>query len=96
LHKTTSALVCAPGASIVDQYAPHQLRRDRKEVRAVLPLHAARLNQLEIGFINQRSSLQRMAGPLTADVSVGQAPQFSVDQRDQSVERRLIPARPGD
>ena len=48
-------------ASVIHQDAPHQLSRDRKEVRAVLPLNVARVDQPQIGLIDQRRGLQRYA-----------------------------------
>jgi hypothetical protein len=49
-------------------------------VGAVPPAHILPINQAQIGFIDERGSLQEMAGTLSMQVSFGQPMQFSVDQ----------------
>jgi hypothetical protein len=54
-------------------------------VRAVLPLHPARVNQPKICFIDQRGSLQRAGGSLpalAAHMAFGEPAQFFMDQGD--------------
>jgi hypothetical protein len=44
------------------------------------PAHSLPINQAQIGLIDERSSLQVMAGSLSTQAPFGQPAQFSVDQ----------------
>lgn len=61
---------------------------------AVLPLHAARVNESQISLINQRRCLQRNSGPFAAHALLGQPPQLLVDERHELFERRLVAPTP--
>ena len=43
-----------PGTRVVDQHAAHRLRRDRKEVGAILPAHTTLIDELQIRFVDER------------------------------------------
>ena len=45
-------------ARVIDQGAAHHVRGDGEEVRAVLPLHAALIDQLEVHVVHQDRALQ--------------------------------------
>ena len=79
----------------VDENPPHQSRRHREEVRAVLPMHLLHFDEPEVRLVDERRRLQRVAGSLTAHVVAGDAPQFLIDERQQRVERVGIPLVPG-
>ena len=44
---------------MIDEQPPHHVRRDGEEVRAVLPPHAALVDQLQVGLVHER---RRRAG----------------------------------
>ena len=44
----------AVAARVIDQDAPHRLRRDGKEVRPILECRARLFGELEIGLVNER------------------------------------------
>ena len=69
LHTRPALYVMAAG--MIDQYAPHHLRRNREEMRPILPFHALVVHQTHIGFIHQGSRLERVAGALALPCSDG-------------------------
>ena len=79
---------------MVDEDAAHRLRRHRKEMGAVLPLHALVVDQPHVGFVDQRRRLQAVAGALALHVVVRQAVELVVDDRRQPGERALVPVAP--
>ena len=81
-------------ARVVNQDAPHQLRRDAEKMSAVLPLHVLLIYQPQVGFIDQRRGLQSVAGAFAAHVTAGELSQLGVDQRQQLIERRLVAVAP--
>ena len=85
--------VLAPG--VIHQDAPHDPRRNCEKMRAVLPLHAREVNQTHVGFVDQGSCLQTMAGALASHIVVGQATEFLVNGRRQPLERALVSFAPG-
>ena len=68
LNNVATALLLVPRARHVDQDAPHQLRREREKMRAILPADAAGVDEPEIGFVDQRGRLQGMAGAFARHV----------------------------
>ena len=64
-------------------------------MRAILPLDLLDFDQPEIRLIDQRGSLERVAGTLVAHMAPGQAAQFSMDEGQQAVERRHLTPPPG-
>src|SRR5262249_30243 len=71
-------------------------RRHAEEMRAVLPLYGALVDQLHPGFMHQSRTLQRVARTLAAQVAVGQPAQFAVDERRKLFERTLVTVAPID
>jgi hypothetical protein len=59
-----------------------------------LPLGVLLPGEAEIRFVDQRSSLKRVAVTFPLHVGVGDASQLVVDQRRQSFECRLISLPP--
>jgi hypothetical protein len=80
------ALLEPPGAPDVDQDAPHELGRDGEEVRAVVPVDPAGVDQPHVGFADEGRRLERVPRALAPHVVVGQAVQLVVHQGDQPVE----------
>ena len=92
---------CAPPrlsrcrARVIDQDLPHQPRRNAEKVRATLPGHGL-LHQAQIGFVEQRRSLQRMTQSLVTQVMTCQPAQLFVDERNQPVARRCVARTPSE
>ena len=64
-------------------------------MRAILPLDLLDFDQPEIRLIDQRGSLERVAGTLVTHVAPGQAAQLPMDEGQQAVERRHLTPPPG-
>ena len=64
-------------------------------MRAIVPRHPAETAQPEIRLVHQRGRLQRMAGPLRAEMPGRDRAQLRVDQRQEPLERAVIPLIPG-
>src|SRR5688500_10698660 len=79
---------------MIDEDSPHQLRCDAKEVSAILPMYVLLIHELQIGFVDQRCSLQRMSWPLVSQVPRRLLPQLLINQREQCVEGFLISVAP--
>ncbi len=94
LLQLTSALQVM-AARMLDQNAPHQLRRNGEEVRAILPLHAPVLHQPHVRLINQRRRLQAVAGAFACHVAPCQTVQFGINNRRQPFQRAGVSAAPG-
>jgi hypothetical protein len=61
---------------VIDQYTPHETRRHRKKVRAVLPLHVLRADQFQVGLVDERGWLERVARAFVPHVAPGDTPQL--------------------
>src|SRR5262245_28285839 len=81
-------------ARVVYQNAAHQLSRDPEEVCTVLPAHILLINESQVGFVDQRRSLKRMAGSFPTHVVTRKALQLFMDERNETVKRRLISIPP--
>ncbi len=79
---------------MIDQDVTHQLRADSEEVRAVLPFKSFLTGEPQVSFVDQRCCLQRMAVAFLAHLAACDAAQFSVDERKQSVEGRVVTCTP--
>jgi hypothetical protein len=56
----------------------------------VLPLHVSDINQLQIGFVDQRGGLQRVTRTLSPHVTAGQTSQLCIHERNQLIKRALV------
>ena len=79
---------------VVHHDAPHQLRRRGDKVGPILPVTFVILDQPQVGFVEQRGRLQRVAGAFPAHIMMRQPVQFGLHQRDQLLERSLVSAAP--
>jgi hypothetical protein len=81
-------------ARMIDQNAPHDLRRDTEELRAVAPRYALLSQEPDVRFVHERRRLQRMVPTLAPQKSGGPLPKLLVHQWDQFFPRPKIPAAP--
>ena len=82
--------VAAP--RMVNEDPAHRLGRNRKEMRAVLPVHALVIDQPHVGFVDERRCLKAVAGALAFHVAARQAAELLVHNRRQLGERALVPS----
>ena len=57
---------------------------DAEILAAALPLDVPLIGETEIGLVDERRGLQRVAGPLASHVGRGELPQFSLHGFDQT------------
>src|SRR5262249_20858174 len=82
-------------AGAIDENAPHHLRRDGEELRAVLPLRAPLIDETQIRLVHERGWLQRVALPLSTKVRGSTVPQLFVDECHDALARVQISIPPG-
>src|SRR2546427_6639695 len=68
---------------------------NRKEMGAILPMHALIIHQAHVGLIDQSGRLENVAGALAIHVAVGQAVEFTINDGGQPLERALVSIAPG-
>ena len=88
-----SAFEVVPSSSL-HKNATHQLRRDGKEVRSILPSHPLIVDQSDIGLIDQRGGLKAVVGSLAPHVAMGKPAELGVHDGRQRVERAMIAVAP--
>ena len=90
-----AALGGIAAARMVDQDAPHQGGHPAEELAARRPAHAALLAQPHEGLVHEGGALQHVVVALGPHVPPGHPAQVAVDQRDQPLQRLVLPLRPG-
>ena len=91
-HSTATFKVATSG--MLHQNAPHQLGRNREEMRAILPLHAFIVHQPHICFIDQGGGLQAVAGALALHVAARQAVELVINDGRHLLKRLLVSVTP--
>ena len=81
-----------PLAGSVDQDPPHGFRRGGEELGAAFPVGLLVGPQPYPGFVHKRGWLQRHTGRLMRHPRRGEATQFVVDERQQSIGGLLFAA----
>jgi hypothetical protein len=81
---------------VVDQNVAHQLRGHGEEVSTILPTNTLRARKANIGLVNQRRGLERVALALALHVAMRDASYLVVDQRGQAIEGRTVSLPPFD
>ena len=64
-------------------------------MRPVLPLDVFDVDEPQVGLVDERRGLKRVAGPLVAHVPSRNPAQLVVDERDELIEGGLLSASPG-
>jgi hypothetical protein len=80
---------------VIDKDAAHQVRGDRKEVGAVLPLNPPLIDELQIRLVNQGGRRQRVIGPFALEIAARQPAQFRVNGVNETAPRSLVAFAPG-
>ena len=81
-------------ASVVNQDPAHDLCRDAEEVRSILPVDMALVDEPEVDLVNERRRLQGVVRPLASKLPRGRAPKLCIHERQQLIERSPIAATP--
>jgi hypothetical protein len=69
--RIAAAFVSLPRSRVVDQNMPHHARRNREELRPVLPAGGIDRRQAHVGFVDERRALERMARALAPHLTAG-------------------------
>jgi hypothetical protein len=94
-HPLTAVALRGPASPrVVDKDAPHHVRSNRKEMRAILPPDLPLVDQLQIRLVDKGGGGERVVGALPSQVTACQAAQLVVDGVDQTAARRLIARTP--
>src|SRR5689334_6307585 len=81
-------------ARVIHQNLPHELRCHGEEVGTILPLWEVLRDHAHIGFIDQGSALQCVAGTFSLQIMTRDAAQFVVNQRKKRVEGLAVSSTP--
>jgi hypothetical protein len=83
-------------ARVIDENPPHELSRDRKEVRAILPRRRALPNELQVQLVDEGGRLERVIDPFAPERPPCDAPEFGVYDWQQLFERVTVATAPID
>jgi hypothetical protein len=89
-----STLGGMPGARVIHENAADQLRGHSKKMGAILPLHAALIDQLHPRFMHECGALQGVSRTFAAQVAIGQPPQLGIHERRELFQRALVTLTP--
>jgi len=79
---------------VIDKNAPHHARTQRQEVHAVAKRNDLPFEKTDERFVDQRSRLQRVTGPLVRHVEHRDTMQLTLDERHELLQREIIAAGP--
>ena len=79
---------------MVHQDAAHQPRGHREEVRAVLPRHVVRIDQPQIGLVDERRRLEAVPDALAGHAAPRDLVELVMDERNQLLEGGFIALAP--
>jgi len=82
----TTAFVGFPRSCSIDKNPPHNVRSGAIEMRAILPVNAALIDQADISFMNECSRLESMIGAFPSQTLSGELPKLSIHHRQQILE----------
>jgi hypothetical protein len=79
---------------VIDQDAAHDLRRDTKEMRSILPIHLALIDEPDEHLVHKGSRLQGVVSPLAPKLAGRNASELRIDEWQQLVKRSPVAATP--
>lgn len=79
-------------ARVVNEDVTHHLRRDVKEVRAVLPFHRFAADKPQVCFVDERGGLKRVVRAFVTQMILRQPAQFFLDTLEQRIRRLRVAA----
>lgn len=81
---------------MVDEDLAHEVSGDAEEVGAAFPVGEFLGDEAEVGFVDESGGLEGGHVALGAEVTVGQAMQFLIDERGEKIESGFVAALPID
>jgi len=78
-------------ACVIHADLTHGAAGDGKEVPSIVPLGMRGAEKLEVGLMDERRRLERVAGTDMSELTMGQRAQFGVDDWKQSIESVAVP-----
>ena len=91
---TVAPLARVVTTGVIDQDPAHDLRRDTKKMRSILPIDLALVDEADVRLVNKGARLQGVVGPLVPKLARGHAPELRIDKWQQLVKGSLIAATP--
>ena len=79
---------------MVDQDATHHFRRQREEVRAILPIGVTLVDESQVRFVDQSRRLQEVPRPLPPKAGRRPTAEFLMNHTNQFVPRSEIAPTP--
>jgi hypothetical protein len=79
---------------VIDQDPAHDLRRNTKKMRSILPIDLALVDEPDVRLMNKGRRLQGVVGPLVPKLARGHAAELRIDEWQQLIERSPVAATP--
>src|SRR5512134_1048529 len=79
---------------VIDQDPAHDVRGDTKEMRPILPIDLALVDEPDVHLMNKGRRLQGVVGPLLPKLARGHAAELRIDEWQQLIERSPVAATP--
>jgi hypothetical protein len=79
---------------VIDQDSPHELCGDTKEVRPILPVDAALVDEPDVHLMHKGRWLQGVVGTLVPKLARGHPAELRIHKRQQFIERSPVAAIP--
>jgi hypothetical protein len=79
---------------MIDENLPHQSRRNREELRAVLPSYASQVYEAQVRLVDERGRSERVIGPLRTQSPARDPTQIVIHNLDQPAGRDPIALAP--
>ena len=76
-------------ARVRDENLTHRAGGDAEEMRSILPVDPAARRKPDEHLVHERGGLQRVFGPLAAQVAARKRAQLAIDERNELIERGL-------
>ena len=89
---TAAAFGRRTGAGVVDHDVAHCARRHGEEMRAVVPRDLRRIDETQIGLVDECRRVQRIAALETAETTMCHQTQLVINEREEFVERAAVAA----
>ena len=92
--EATTAFLVLLRAGEIDQDSPHHPGGHRKKMGAILPPDPPRLDEPQIGFVDERRRLEDMVRTLARHLPPRQATEVTMHDRNQFLERAIVTLSP--
>ena len=79
---------------MIDEHAPHDLRRERQELLAVLPFEHALTGEPDERLVDERGALQGVIAAFARHLAAREAAHVVIDERPERFERGGVAVGP--